>query len=226
MRVLSREREPAGREEVQHRTEREEVSTLVAVAAFDLFRRHVPRRAEDLTGRREALRVDHLRDAEVRQLHASRLVDQHVLRLHVAVNDAFRVGRRERLGEGDPEARNHLRWDVGALVRELPEGRPGEELCGDVALAVVFPTEIVNLEDRWMMEPRDAPGLPGEPRARLSRLLQMGMQDFDRDVAIEHGVAGTVDGGHAAMADLLEDLVLLELSEHRQDPPPARVAGE
>ena len=85
--------------------------------------RHVRGRAEHLTGGGHALHVDELRDAEVGQLHAAVLVKQHVLGLHVAMDDALGMRRGERARELDRDARCDLGRDVVVRVGELLERR-------------------------------------------------------------------------------------------------------
>src|SRR5687768_11578719 len=115
---------------VKQDTEPEDVRATIDVATLDLLRCHVSGAAEHLAGRGHALRVEELRDAEVRELHrdplarvrmrrlptlaragrrwrvrlatrergtrAGAMLEEHVLRLHVAMDDARRVRMRER----------------------------------------------------------------------------------------------------------------------------------
>ena len=77
--------------------------------AFDLLRRHVVRRAEELAGRGEVRAAGgDLGDAEVGDLRAVAFEEDDVRRLHVAMHDALRVREIERLGD--------LRADVGDLL--------------------------------------------------------------------------------------------------------------
>ena len=97
--VATDERETPGRTEIEDRPERKDVASCVAGSALHLLRRHVTWGAEDLTRDRERVRVDHVGDAEVGELHATIFVNQHVLRLHVTVNDALVMRLRERVSE-------------------------------------------------------------------------------------------------------------------------------
>ena len=65
---------------------------------------------------------------------------------------------------------------------------------------------IVNGDDPWMLEASDDPGLLLHSHSCGG--VGIGRkQDLERHFAIEIAVACPVDGGHAALADLLDDLV-------------------
>ena len=65
-----------------------------------------------------------------------------------------------------------------------------------------------------MVQARDRQRLARETLARFLRALQVRVHDLERDQAIETRVTRTVDGGHAAVPDFVDDLVLLEALEH------------
>jgi hypothetical protein len=165
-------------------------------------------RAKHLPGRRHALHVDQLRDAKVGQLHVARLVEHHVLGLHVAMDHALRVGRPERARDEDRHACRDLGRDLGVVVDQLLQGGPGQQLGGDVAGVAVLAAVVVDLEDVRVAQPRDRHGFAGEACARLLRTLQVRVHHLQRDQAIELGIACPVHRRHAAVADLIEDLVL------------------
>ena len=182
--------------------------------ALDLLGRHVRGRAEHLAGGGHALHVDQLRDAEVGQLHAAVLVQQHVLGLDVAVDHALGVRGAERARDLDRDARRDLGRDVGMRVDELLERRAGQQLGRDEAGLGLLAAVVVDLEDRRVVQARDRQRLAREALARLLGALQVRMHDLERHPAVEARVAGSVDGGHAAVADFVDDLVLLEPFEH------------
>jgi hypothetical protein len=66
-----------------------------------------------------------------------------------------------------------------------------------------------------MAQPRHGDGLAREAMARFGRTLQVGMHHLERDEPVQARVAGAIDRGHAAMADLIDDFVLLDRLEHR-----------
>ena len=74
-----------------------------------MFRRHVGRGAQQLTGHRHALKVDHLGDAEVGQLYHAISADHDVLGFHVPVEDAEPVGVTEGSADLDGDHAADLR---------------------------------------------------------------------------------------------------------------------
>ena len=90
----------AGDHLVEDQTERVEIDAMVHLSARHLFRRHVARRAEQLAAARHVGgRGQRLRQAEVRDVRRARVIDQDVVRLQVAVDDAFGVRGGERVGD-------------------------------------------------------------------------------------------------------------------------------
>ncbi len=86
----------AGEHLAQHRRRREEVGPRVDLLASRLFGRHVGELAHHRprVRRRRGARPGRVRDAEVRELHFSRVPEQDVVRGDVAVHEAQRVAAR------------------------------------------------------------------------------------------------------------------------------------
>ena len=94
--VVAGPRPRAGRELVQHHAEREQIGARVDVAPGELLGRHVARRADHRADLRDARHRRRARDAEVGDHDATvAALDQHVVGLEIAVDDARRVRRRE-----------------------------------------------------------------------------------------------------------------------------------
>ena len=128
---------------------------------------------------------------------------QHVLGLEVAVDDAL----RGRLGEAAEHALEH--------AGDVRERQPADERPQRPALEVLHRDErhAVVLE---VLDHRHHARVV--ERAADARLLQeaigergvggvRGVQLLQRDLAVERGLAGEVDGRHAAAAKLAHDLV-------------------
>ena len=90
--VLAVERDVAGEHLEQHDPERVEVGLAGDVVAERLLGRDVVGRAEHAAVGRQPVLVERARDAEVGDLRRALLVDEDVLRLDVAVDDAALVG--------------------------------------------------------------------------------------------------------------------------------------
>jgi hypothetical protein len=99
--VLAVERDVAGEHLEQHDAERVDVRLAVDVVAERLLGRDVVGRAEHAAVGGQALVVERAGDAEVGDLGRALLVDQDVLGLDVAVDDAARVRGAERARDLD-----------------------------------------------------------------------------------------------------------------------------
>ena len=146
------------------------------------------------------------RDAEVGD-QRSAVVQQNVLRLDVAVDDAVPVRIVERgshLG-GDPH---------GVRDREmlLPCQPVAERFTlherHDVIRGAVHHPAVDEAEDMGMLERGDSLDLAQEPLGPDDG-GELGAQDLDRDLAVVLQVLGQVDRGHAALAELPLDAVML-----------------
>ena len=136
---VARERAPARQHLVEDAAERPVVRALVDRLAARLLGAHVRAGAENHAGTRHVgirgrggavgaadAGCRAFRQAEIEQLHAAFRRDLHVRRLHVAMDDAFAVCGRERLGE---VARNSQRFrDRHGTGREaVGERRPFDQ---------------------------------------------------------------------------------------------------
>ena len=104
-------------------------------------------------------------------------------------------------------------WKRLALERRA-EGLAFEEFADDVLLAALD-AEVVDGDDVGVVEGSDGAGFALEAGAEIGggsgRTRRRGLaENFDRDVAIEAGVAGAVDLAHAADSERRLDLVWAE----------------
>ena len=207
-RRVRREGHAPGEHLVGHDAERVDVGRGADVRRRGLLRGHVVRRPGDHAGGGEAARgLEHLRDPEVGEVDAAVLVEEHVLRLHVAVDDALAVrvveGVRhpaqdlDRPGQGDAPRLEQLRERA---ARHEPHRHPGDALR---AVDVVG----VDGDDVRVLEPRDGLGLALEALGETGVVQELPRQDLERHVAVEGRLEGPVDRGHAAPAERLDDAV-------------------
>jgi hypothetical protein len=156
-------------------------------------------------------------DAEVDELHVAGVGDHHVLRGHVAVDDAQRLAAVVPLLVGVVEALADLGDDVDRvldgdramtacidLLEEAVERPPVHELHDDV-VGVVLQAELVDLGDVGVRERDGDLGLVHQHvhEARVERVLREDL--LDRDLLLEAGDAvrarrvdlGHATGGHA-----------------------------
>ena len=149
------------------------------------------------------------RDAEVHDLHGARLGDHQVGRLQIAVDDAHAVRVRER-----GEALHHQVG--GALGRERTEALDhvlerlaADELHHHQPLPVVL-EQLEDGGDAGMIEARDGDGFGAEAPGDF-RIVQLGVEDLDRDIAVEGVVEGAKDRAHAAPPHPIKHAVLADV---------------
>ena len=197
---------------VQDDAERKQIRALIERFPSHLLGRHIGRRADrgSRVGqrrhrrRRRGLVVDELGDAEVEHLHVAARRNDDVGGFQVAMDDAPGVRRLERVGElespFDQLIRRHLLADARVERPAL------EQLHHEIRTALVL-ADVIDRADVRMVDRRDGARLTVEPFERDRVAGDGRRKDFDRDVAIEPGVAGAIDFAHATGTDRLEDFV-------------------
>ncbi len=202
---VAAERGRAGQQLVQHDAERVEVGALVDVRPARLLGREVLRGADDRADLGHLARTG-ARDAEVRHLHAALAVDEHVVRLDVAMDDPVAVReaqRREdlpRVLDGDRNRRRPAGDD------QLLQRAAVEVLHGDVVRPLRL-AAVVDRDDVRMRQRRCVLRLAAEALDELVVVRVAVVEDLDGDAAAQLLVLGEVDVGHAAGAELPHDLV-------------------
>jgi hypothetical protein len=148
-----------------------------------------------------------VRDAEVDE-HGLAVLEQHVARLDVTVDDPAGVDRSNRLGHAAREAEQVLRRKGTALLDDLVEGWPGHPARDDERSRA----RDVRVDDgRHPLagDARERLHLADQACARVLVVGDVGTQGLDRN-----GPAAAVDGevhdAHPALADLLDEAVLTE----------------
>jgi hypothetical protein len=159
-----------------------------------LLGRHVAEgpRVGDGGGRRRR----EARHAEVRERRVLVREDQHVLGLHVAVQDPLRVRMRETRGDVAQDAQcDRARALRSRVVREAPLG----EIRGEDEVPV-DPVRVAHRHDVGVREPRgDARFVRDRVASPLERLRRV--DDLQRDRPILHRVARAPDGRERALPE-------------------------
>ena len=155
---------------------------------------------------------------------AAAMLEEDVLGLHVAMDDAGAVRVRERAEQLDGERRRDLGRERARLLQELAQRLAADELDDEVLLVLVGRRDVEHLDDVAMPELRDRLGLGLEAVGDLAALAEVRVQHLDGDVAPEPLVVRTIDGRHPAVPELLEHFVLRERryscrSRNRRSPP-------
>ncbi len=213
--LLAPERALAGEALVEDRSEREDVGRgLDGPRIRELLGRHVTRGAAGGAGPRErdgpararGFTVEVLREAEVRHEGGALGGEQHVLRLHVAVDDAALVSAPEGLGEGASE-RDRLLEAEPAARESLAKRSSREERHDEVRSAVDRPRVEERHEAVASGEEPEEPALSLEAREPVSVDPQ---EELERDLVAPRR-ARPEHGSGAASSELREDVVAAEL---------------
>ncbi len=186
----------AADERLEHRhAEREGVRVRVGRRAAEELGRHVGDGPHDLVAARERAVVHDLHEAEVHELRIARGRDDHVRRLHVAVDEPRLVDRLERGGDivRDPHA--------APLGERTAPTEVGEVAARDV----LHGEEEAVLDAAALVEARDVG--PAE-RAKRGDLAVVACERLGLDVPRRHvedlerdrdpGLVREVDGPHAS----------------------------
>ena len=202
-----------GQHFVEHHAQGVNVRALVHVLrVLQLFGRHVVRRADgQAAGRQRDLVLglaEQLGDAEVGDLHPALRVEQDVLRLDVAVQDAFVVGELERLANLRHEHHRLLRGEPARLHR-LAQVYAVHELHQQVEEPAGL-AEVMDGDDVRVVQPRQHAGLAVESLGEGGVGGQRLRQELERDEAVQLRLARLVHHPHAAVADEFEYLQLRE----------------
>ena len=145
--MLARERLP------EHHADGPDVAGRRSLLTAQALGRDVRERPRDVSDVRQRVGLVELGEAEVEQLDRDlgALLDEHVRRLHVAMDDPARVGVREPV--------QHLRGRLdgvavvdGSVAERVPECPAGDVLVGDVDVALVA-AEVVRADAPLVPQP-------------------------------------------------------------------------
>ena len=170
-------------------------------------------------GQRQPLVVLHLRHAEVDDLDEVGLpdarLDDQVVRLEIAVDDAPLVYDRERGEELPRDPARARRLQRALAPKQLGQAPPAEVLHDQVGRAVLAEARVEDLHDVLVSDGRRGPRLALKAPHRVVVAHQLRMQALERDLAAGHQMLGGVDGAHPAFAEQRPHAVAL--SEHPAD---------
>ena len=195
---------------VDDERQRVEVGLLGDLPPLRLLGRHVGQRADHVARARQGVVADHPRDPEVGELGDPRarvrsFRDDHVGRLDVAVHDAALVRVRERVAQDDADAQ-HVAVRQGAVVEQVGEGSPADELGDEIDRVAVAP-RLVEGDDSRVREPSRGHGLA--LGARGDRRV-VDADALDRHGAVEVLVVGQPDDAEAARPQTAHQAVAIE----------------
>ena len=203
---------------VEHHGEAVEVRRGADAPAGRLLRRHVRQRPHHVARVCERVVADEVGDAEVGELRGRgravvvvRVGDHDVRRLEVAVDDPARVCVRERVAKREAD-RDHVTVRQGALVLQVGERAPADELRDEVERALVR-LRLVDRDDRRVAEPRGGARFASHPGREAARRRgeALGCLDaLDGDLAVETLVVREPHDPESARAERFDQPVALE----------------
>jgi len=157
-------------------------------------------------------------ESEVEDFHLAGGLDHDVGALQIAMDDAALVRARDAgrdLARDVEELRRLERATMEALRQCFPFAVLHDEIRSAIGLA-----DFVDGGNVRMPDGRRCPRLAHETRAALFGHEIFGAEDFERDGALESGVASEVNSTHPASAQNANDLKAIErLRDFRHGPP-------
>ncbi len=196
------------------------IGSRVRGAAGHLFRRHIGGRADHsaVGGAGQGLFVvsrlsdpaDPLRHPEVEDLETVAASHHEVGRFDVAVDDPESVCRRQRFSKLDAEIDDPLRGD-DTVAQELVEAFALHELRGkkQLRLVITLGYGLTGFEQgghTLVVDGRGESGLSKETVANLAIAGDVGSDELERYLPLEHVVARSVHHAHPARSEPPEDL--------------------
>ena len=145
----------------------------------------------------------YLREAEIENLGVAARGDEKIRRLDVAMNDAFRVRRIERIGDFNGQRDGVFDLD-GAAIDAVLERLPVEKFHGDERASAIF-GNFVDGADVGMIQGRGGASFAAETFEGLRVLGDVVRQEFQRDEAAERNILGFIDNAHPPTAELFDD---------------------
>ncbi len=156
-----------------------------------------------------------LREAPVEQINLAEVPEHHVPGLEVAMDHAACVREVERLTDARERRQELAPRELPRRVRvvaaergeDLLEGRAAEALHREVDGPVGIASQVVDGDDRRVLELALHARLPEEPSDEVGARRVLGAHHLERDVAPDATVAAGVDDPHPAFAKLVAERV-------------------
>ena len=210
------ERQTSPKQQKPEHAERVDLAARIELGlAEHLLRRHEVRRAPRLARGIDAEIAHGKRgDAEVDEANAWRDVvvdragslEQHVLGLEIAVQHAFAVNVRERVGDLDEDSSNFVGVER-LIVREAIGERLPADVGHDHVDHAVRLAEREQRHHRRMAQVRDGARFAEQALAFVVAPRAIAAEHFDRDEAVEVALAREVDRAECTGAKRANDLI-------------------
>ncbi len=144
--------------------------------------------------------------AEIQHLGLVAVGHKNVGGLDIAMNNAFRVRRFQRVRDLDGQLEQHIHRE-SLLPDPQLERLPFEQLHGDEIAAIGLP-DLVDGADIRMVQSRRRAGFTLKALQRRSVFFQFSRQEFQGYVPAKIHVFGFIHHAHAAATKLVQDAVV------------------
>src|ERR1700678_896100 len=147
-----------------------------------------------------------LRQAEIKNLGVAALGNKNVCRIDIAMNNAMRVRRVQRVRDLDSEQQQSFNFQrtPGNAVHQ---GHPVQKLHGDERFAVLL-TNVVHRTNIRMVQRRCGFGFELKAGERLWIMSNLFGQELERAEAMQPRVLSLINHAHPAAAKFLDDAVM------------------
>ncbi len=200
------ERRRAGQQQVEHDSEGVQVRGRSQPPTGDLFGGHVGGGSRRTAGDDRRSFKDFC-DAEVGDLEQAGGVEQHVVRLYVAVQHPMGVRAGQRCGHRQPHGAGPLRGQIGPATGQRPSG---QELHDD-QMQVVSLDIVVDPDHMRMVHGGEYLSLGGEIGRRP--FVTRG-QDLDRNIAVQSSVPASQHQAECSRAEFGAQVVAGQARRH------------
>ena len=215
----------AGEHFVEHDAEAVDVGTVVGGGgAVVLLRRGIVGRAKEqrsptfqsrvihIGGNELGSSFYHLRDAKIRDLHRARFVDEQVLRLDVAVDDAVIVRALQRRADWRHDAkrffgREALRLQKLTEIHTIDKLHE-QEVGGRLRQQCLSHAEVVHTDNVRVIERGERMRLLFKACGELRIIRTLRGEQFERDEAVQRLLPRLVNDAHASTSEACQDFKL------------------
>ena len=205
---------------IEHHAQRVDVGPRIDAGgvATRLFGAHVGNRPEQLAThcsyvvRRSFFGgiVGESSETEVENSRSTAIIDEHVRRLEITMNDAVRVRMRDGIGNRDESLDESapVRFSRGGF--RSSETTTADEIHDEIGFAVGRLPRLDDTRDAGMFESSESLGLTTKELATARRKRHAGAHDLDGDATSRPRLNRLVDDAHPAFAEETNDLVVAD----------------
>ena len=174
-----------------------------------MLRRHVGNGAESGACLGQFAHARHARQAEIENAYPTGLVDDDILRLDVAVDDACLMRGTEAFADLNYNVQDLVDWQgrPAGCFYNIPQRFAFDIFHGDEGTAFVL-ADFVYGDDVGVVQCSGRFGFAAKTLVEISIGDIVLWQEFERDFAGEGDIFGKVDFTHAAFANFFEDAVM------------------